>query len=199
MAPLRISRVSPTVARRGALAAGALALLAALFVTVGIILPRTVEVTRAVEIAAPPEEVFALVNDLEAWSEWTPWGDVESRLEGPPAGPGARRSWDDPRIGSGSLAITSSRPPRSMEYVAEVEDGALLFEGRITVEPRAGGSLVTWTERADLGWNPLLRWTGLTLEESQGRLIRESLERLRRTIGPGGTENEGVPGRQGGP
>ena len=178
----RVSRVSPAAARRGALAAGILALLAALFVTVGILLPGTVEVARSVQVAAPPETVFPFLDDLRAWTEWTPWGDVESRLEGAATGTGARRVWDDPRLGSGSITIVASIPPHSVDYVAEVEGGSLRFEGRITVEPRPGGSLVTWTERADLGWNPLLGWTALNLEESQGQQLQESLERLRQRI-----------------
>ena len=190
MTAFRLSRISPTVARRGALAAGILALLAALFVGMGILLPGTVEVTRSVEIAAPPADVFPFLDDLGAWTKWTPWGAVESRLEGPPAGPGARRVWDDPRLGSGSLTITGSRPFHSVDYVVEVEGGALRFEGRITVEALAGGSLVTWTERADLGWNPLLGWTALNMEESQGGQLQESLDRLRERIlsgRPGGS------------
>ncbi len=179
---LRVFRVSPGVARRGALAAGILALLAAVFVTVGILLPGTVEVTRSIQVSATPEAVFPLLDDLRAWTEWTPWGDVESRLEGPATGPGARRVWDDPRVGSGSLTIAASRPPHSVDYVAEVEGGALRFDGRITVVSNGTGSLVTWTERADLGWNPLLGWTALNLEESQGQQLQESLERLRQRI-----------------
>ena len=192
MAAFRISRISPTVARRGAIAAGILALLAALFVGVGIFLPGTVEVTRSVEIDASPDEVFPFLDNLDAWTEWTPWGDVESRLEGPSSGQGARRVWDDPRLGSGSVTIAASRPPHSVDYVVEVEGGALRFEGRIAVEPRAGGSLVTWTERADLGWNPLLGWTALNMEESQGRQLQESLDRLRERIRTGPAQDPTV-------
>ena len=198
MADLRPLRVSPRVSRRGAIVAGSLALLAALFVVVGLLLPGTVEVVRSVEIEAHPEEVFPFLNDLDAWTEWTPWGDVESRLEGPAAGTGARRVWDDPNIGRGSLTIAASRPPRSVDYVVEVEGGALRFEGSLAVEPRAGGSLVTWTERADLGWNPLLAWTGLSMEESQGRQLQESLDRLRERIRPG-TGAPGGPSAQASP
>lgn len=176
----RNSLVSPAIARRGALAAGILAALAAVFVVVGLLLPRTVEVTRSVEIAAPPERVFPLLNSLDAWTEWTPWGAVESRLDGPAAGSGARRVWDDPAIGSGSIEILDSRPPESVTYAVEVEGGALRFDGNISVEPRGAGSLVTWTERADLGWNPLLGWTALNMEDSQGAQLQESLEHLRR-------------------
>jgi len=66
-----------------------------------------------------------------------------------------------------------------VDYLVEVEGGAIRFEGTITVEPRSGGSLVIWTERADLGWNPLLGWTAIGMEESQGRQLQDSLDRLR--------------------
>lgn len=179
--------VFASVARPGAVVAGILALLAGTFVLVGILLPGTVEVARTADIEAPPEAVFLLLNDLEAWAEWTPWGEVESRLEGPAWGVGARRVWDDPVLGSGSLTLVESRPPPAtpdlglpgIVYQVEVDEGAIRFEGTITVEPRSGGSLVTWSERADLGWNPLLGWTALGMERSQGRQLQDALDRLK--------------------
>ena len=179
MPPFRIGRIPSGVARKGALAAGVLAVAMAGLVVVGILLPGTVDVTRSIEIAAPPERVFPLLNDLSAWDSWTPWADIESRMEGPPAGQGARRTWDDTRMGAGSLTITLSTPPSTVAYVVEVEDGAIRFEGTLSLASRGDGSLVTWTERADLGWNPLLGWTALGMEESQGRQLEESLVRLR--------------------
>ncbi len=179
MPPLRIGRIPSGVARKGALAAGCLAALMACMVIVGILLPGTVDVTRSVEIEAPPERVFPLLNDLSAWDSWTPWADIESRVEGPSAGQGARRVWDDPRMGSGSLTITASTPPSTVAYAVEVEDGAIRFEGTLSVASRGNGSLVTWTERADLGWNPLLGWTALGMGESQGGQLEESLARLK--------------------
>ena len=62
------------------------------------------------------------------------------------------------------------------------------FEGTISIEASGPGSVVSWTERADLGWNPILGWTALTLDESQGRQLDESLEQLRQLAerrGPG--------------
>ena len=88
---------------------------------VGILLPGTVEVTRSIEIEAAPETVFPLLDDLERWAEWTPWGEVESRLEGPATGTGARRVWDDPELGSGSLTLVGSRAPAGVDYRVEVE------------------------------------------------------------------------------
>lgn len=170
------------VARPGVIVAGILALFAAAFLIVGILLPGTVEVRRAVEIGASPETVFPFVNDLEAWTEWTPWGELDSELDGPAAGTGARRVWDDPSLGSGSLTLVDSRPPSRVDYVVEIEDGAIRFEGTIAIEAGGPGSVVSWTERADLGWNPVLGWTALTLDESQGLQLSESLDRLKRLV-----------------
>lgn len=175
-------RILAAVARPGVIVAGILALLAGGFVVVGILLPGTVEVTRSVEIEAAPESVFPLLDDLERWAEWTPWGEVESRIEGRSAGAGARRVWDDSGAGSGSLTLVGSRPPSGVDYEVEVEDGAIRFEGTISVAATANGSVVTWTERADLGWNPLLGWTALTMDESQGRQLQESLDRLKERV-----------------
>ena len=179
MKPAPRPHLFAAISRPGAIVAGVLALFAGGFVLVGILLPGTVEVTRSVEIEAAPEAVFPLLNDLERWAEWTPWGEVESRLEGPSAGTGARRVWDDEGLGSGSLTLVGSRPPAGVDYEVVVEDGAIRFEGTISVAASAGGSVVTWTERADLGWNPLLGWTALTMDESQGRQLQESLDRLK--------------------
>ena len=183
MSAFRIGRLPSGVARKGAVAAGILAALMACLVVVGILLPGTIEVTRSIEIAAPPERIFSLMNDLSAWDRWTPWGDVDSRLEGPSTGPGARRVWDDPQMGSGSLGIAASSPPSALDYVVEVEGGAIRFDGTFSIESLGDASLVTWTERADLGWNPLLGWTALGMEESQGRRMEESLARLREQAG----------------
>lgn len=59
-------------ARWAARVLGALALLLTAFLATGFFLPGTVEVARSVEIDAAPEAVFPLLNDLEAWAEWTP-------------------------------------------------------------------------------------------------------------------------------
>ena len=178
-----IGRIPSGVARKGAVAAGLLALLMFGFVAVGVMLPGSFEVTRSVEVDATPEQVFPFLGDLSKWDVWTPWGAVESQFEGPTAGAGARRVWDDPQMGDGALEIVQSDPPREVRYVVEVEGGALRFEGALSVRGRGGGaSVVTWTERADLGWNPLLGWTAAGMETSQGAQMEESLARLREVV-----------------
>ena len=184
MSQSRSGGITSSVARKGVIAAGILAALMACFLIAGILLPGTVEVTRFIDIEAPPAVIFPLLDAPSAWDSWTPWGEVESRLEGPAAGTGARRVWDDAQMGSGSLTIVAATSPSSVAYLVEVEDGAIRFEGSFAIEGRGGSSRVTWSERMDLGWNPLLGWTALGMEESQGLQLEESLARLKEQAEP---------------
>lgn len=162
---------------------GVLASLLAAFLAIGLLLPKQVEVTRSLEIEAPADEVFSYLADLEAWTEWTPWGELESALEGPRSGPGAKRVWDDPALGSGSLTIVEAIAPNRVTYEAEVEDGAIRFFGEFLVSTTSDThATVTWTETAQWGLNALLGWNGLTLEESQGAQLAQSLAKLEEVI-----------------
>ena len=35
--------------------------------------PDTFRVQRAMAIKAPPEKIFALINDFHTWGQWSPW------------------------------------------------------------------------------------------------------------------------------
>src|SRR6266545_8342566 len=77
--------------------------------------PFRFRIARSAAISAPPEQVFAQVNDLPSWEAWSPWlkDDPASRTayEGPPAGPGAAFTWSgNSNVGEGRMTITESRP-----------------------------------------------------------------------------------------
>jgi carbon monoxide dehydrogenase subunit G len=158
--------------------AGVTALLV-LFLAAGFLLPGAWSVERSARIAAAPEEVFPYLNAVERWEEWTPWPDVQSRLHGPPEGVGASRSWDDPEYGDGRFTVVLSDPDRAVGYEVSVEGGSIVFEGRLTLEPADGGTLLTWTESGDFGWNPLLGYLALMMDRMQGAELQKGLERLK--------------------
>ena len=66
---------------------------AALFVLcvgVGLLLPRTAHVERAVVIDAPPVTVFTVLNGFKQFAQWSPWAEYDPQMivtfDGPPAG-----------------------------------------------------------------------------------------------------------------
>ncbi|MBV9948366.1 MAG: SRPBCC family protein [Myxococcales bacterium] len=66
------------------------------------------EHTRSIPIAAPPAAVHALVADLHAWTQWSPWegldADLKRTYSGSGKGVGARYAWVGKKSGEGSRA-----------------------------------------------------------------------------------------------
>ena len=60
--------------------------------------PDTFQVQRAASIKAPPEKIFALINDLRGWGAWSPWEKKDPAMKrtfsGAQYGKGAVYAWD---------------------------------------------------------------------------------------------------------
>lgn len=72
--------------------------------------------TRSQRIFAPPQTVFAQVNDFHKWKAWSPWAKIDPHaknvFEGPASGEGAIFRWSGNRhIGEGNMTIIESHPP----------------------------------------------------------------------------------------
>ena len=39
--------------------------------------PDTFSVQRSVNINAPPEKIFVLINDFHNWESWSPWEKID--------------------------------------------------------------------------------------------------------------------------
>jgi len=103
-------------------------LLTALFVAVGLLLPRQVHVERSVAVNRPAATVFTLLNSFRRFTEWSPWARLDPHASfaasGPEAGVGARLSWrgDPALVGNGWQQIIASEPYRRI--VMDLDYGA---------------------------------------------------------------------------
>jgi hypothetical protein len=81
-------------------------------------------VSRSAVMAAPPEKIFPMINDLHAQSAWSPFEkdpDMKRSHSGAPAGPGAVYEWDGNRnVGAGCIAITDSLPPSRVSLKLDI-------------------------------------------------------------------------------
>ena len=78
--------------------------------------PDTFRVQRSASIKAPPDKVFALINDFKAWGAWSPWEKKDPAMKrtfgAVTSGKGAQYAWDgDKNVGQGSMEITESTSP----------------------------------------------------------------------------------------
>lgn len=167
-----------------------LALLAAAFLSVGLMLPTQIHVERAIAINRPPATLFTLLNSYGSFSEWSPWANLDPKAEftrsGPPAGPGARLSWrgDPALVGSGWQEITHSIPYERVEMALDFGSQG---QARTYFDIRGDqlGSLVTWgfdtdvTEGAGF-WGGLIgRYFGLFFDGWVGKDYEQGLAALK--------------------
>lgn len=157
---------------------GALACVLVVVVGVGLILPGRWEVERRATVDAPPAVVYRAISRIEGWPEWMAWPESGAEFRGPAYGPGASFRWDDPTYGSGRFVLVQSEPYRHVGYRVSVEEGSLRVRGTLTLEPRDGRTALRWSERGEVGRNPVLRYTALFLDERQGEQLEGAIRRL---------------------
>jgi len=112
--------------------------------------PDTFMVRRSASIAAPPEKIFPMIDDLRAQSAWSPFEkdpDMKRTHSGAPRGKGAVYAWDGNRqVGAGRIAITESVPSSKVVLLLDM---VRPFKAHNTVEftlDRIGaGTTVTGT------------------------------------------------------
>jgi hypothetical protein len=129
---------------------GIIAALAVLFVIIVALQPADYQVVRRATIAAPAAQVFAQVNDLHKFQDWSPWAkldpDVKNTYEGPSAGTGAITRWTgNKKVGEGVMTITESRPNELIGMKLEfIKPFASTADVQFDFKPEGTGTAVTW-------------------------------------------------------
>ncbi|MDO8989524.1 MAG: SRPBCC family protein [Sideroxyarcus sp.] len=82
--------------------------------------PNNFHVERSTDVNAPPEKIFALINDLHKWNDWTPYDKdpaMKKTYSGNASGKGAAYAWSGNReVGEGEIAITESSPSSRIAF-----------------------------------------------------------------------------------
>jgi len=78
--------------------------------------PDTFRVKRATNIKAPPEKIFALINDFHSWGSWSAYEQKDPAMKrtysGAANGEGAVYEWEgDKNVGKGRMEIAETSPP----------------------------------------------------------------------------------------
>lgn len=124
--------------------------LVVVFVIVVATRPSHFHVERSSRIAAPPDVVFARINDFHRWPSWSPWEKLDPAMKreysGAPQGTGSAYRWaGNDEVGVGNMRITDSQPPSRLAIALEFEEPwQATNTTSFTVAPESGGSTVTW-------------------------------------------------------
>jgi len=112
--------------------------------------PDTFQVVRTALVKAPPEKIFAVVNDLRGWRAWSPYekkdSDMRRTFEGPPAGKDAVYAWDgNNNVGQGRMEIIDvSAPSRIVIKLDFLRPFEAHNTATFTMIPEGDATSVTW-------------------------------------------------------
>ena len=113
--------------------------------------PDAYHVERSASIEAPAATVFAQIDDLSVWKEWSPWEKkdpaMKRTLSATPSGVGATYAWEgNKEVGKGKMTITDSRPGEKVgEKLEFIEPFQSQADISFTLAPEnATTTKVTW-------------------------------------------------------
>ena len=146
--------------------------------------PDTFTLQRSVAIAAAPDKVFPLINDVKAFNTWNPWAlkDPASKMayEGPASGVGAAYGWDSEALGAGRMEITEATAP---SRVAARLDFRRPFEAtnrvEFTLQPQGANTQVTWAMSGPMPYLSKLMTTFVSMDKMVGADFETGLANLK--------------------
>jgi hypothetical protein len=113
--------------------------------------PADFRITRSATIPAPAAAVFAQVNDLHKWQEWSPWAKLDPKakvtFDGPEAGKGASFHWaGNSEVGEGKMTLVESQPSELVRFKIEfMSPFTATNDAEFTFKPVGDQTEVTWT------------------------------------------------------
>jgi hypothetical protein len=86
-----------------------------------ILQPERFLVQRSTVINAPPKKIFAIINDLKKWKDWSPWAESDATAQisysKNTVGVGAKIQWSQSKkAGTGSMTLIESAPYQLIRF-----------------------------------------------------------------------------------
>jgi uncharacterized protein YndB with AHSA1/START domain len=147
--------------------------------------PDSFSVQRTATIKAPPEKVFALINDFHNWPAWSPWEKLDPAMKrthtGATAGQGAVYAWlGNSDVGEGRMEITESVPSSrvgiKLDFIKPFESGnTTLF----TLQPQGDSTQVTWLMQGPAPYVTKLMTVFVSMDKMIGKDFEAGLANMK--------------------
>jgi hypothetical protein len=161
------------------------AIVAVLFVAVGIFLPSKRHLSESVETNRKPTIVFDTLNSFRRFGQWNPLPlrdpTTKISLSGPQSGKGAVMEYSAKEMGDGRYEIIESDPGKKVTYAIENDSPGNEKRSSFVLKRvgRGGRNVeITQTYDVDYGMNIIGRYAGLYVNSSVGEDVKLGLSRL---------------------
>lgn len=162
-----------------------------LIAVVGVVLlyansrPDTFRVERRATIHAPPERVFAMLNDFREWMAWSPWEKLDPAMQrtygGAERGVGATYAWSgNSKAGAGQMTITTSEPSVRVGMRLDfIKPFATSNTVSFTLNAAEGGTAVAWVMEGPCPFMSKLFGVFVNMDRMIGRDFEAGLANLK--------------------
>ena len=147
--------------------------------------PDTFRVQREASIKAPPETIFALLNDFQRWGAWSPWEKKDPAMRRTfgttTTGAGATYAWEGNKdVGQGRMEIAESTPPSRLAIKLDfVKPFAAHNLVEFTLKPTGETTIVTWAMRGDTPYFAKIIHVFLDMDKMVGKDFEAGLANLK--------------------
>src|SRR2546427_10043416 len=147
--------------------------------------PDTFRVRRAASIKAPPEKIFAFINDFNRWGAWSPWEKKDPAMKrtfgAATSGKGAVYAWEgNKNVGQGRMEIAESVPPSKvaikLDFVKPFEAHNIV---EFTLEPKGDSTNVTWAMQGPMPYISKLITVFVNMDSMVGKDFEAGLANLK--------------------
>jgi Polyketide cyclase / dehydrase and lipid transport len=146
--------------------------------------PDSFRVQRVVLINAPSDKVFPLINDMKAWTVWSPYEKKDPAMKrtygAVTAGKGATYAWDgDKNVGQGSMEIVESSPRKIVLKLDFLKPFEAHNMGEFLLEPKGDSTSVTWAIYGPSPYMSKVIGTFMDFDDMIGRDFEKGLADLK--------------------
>ncbi|MFT3885577.1 MAG: SRPBCC family protein [Flavobacteriales bacterium] len=158
--------------------------LAALFVVLGSMGPKTVSIQRSTTIGAPASLVYPRIASLRRMYEWSPWKDMEksqrTSFSGTDGQVGSLQVWEGDTVGKGSMEVVELDPDKhvgnKLKFIEPWESESKVDLDLTTV---GDSTKVTWKMTSENGLMGRVMSVFMNMDKMIGPDLEKGLAKLK--------------------
>ena len=152
-------------------------LLFLLVTAISLLLPSTINISKAIDINAPVDSVYNNINDMSRWKNWfVNYDTAQTVISSNPIGKGASII-----MNRTTVTITASKRDK---ITTEWLSGSNTLDGEFNIIRQNNSSVVTvqWHFIQHLHWYPWEKFASIVSDKVMSPVMEKSLDNLKKVV-----------------
>jgi len=147
--------------------------------------PDTFRVERSASIKAPPDKVYALIDDFKRWEAWSPWEKKDPAMQrtygATTKGKGATYAWNGNKdVGQGGMEIVESIAPSKIAIKLDfLEPFEAHNQVEFTLTPKGDATDVRWAMQGPVPYFAKIIHMFMDMDQMVGKDFETGLANLK--------------------